>query len=348
MQSQAGIQQLGQLIFGYSSATEKLEVDYVRVRKPGGQVVETPAANAQDFAPEILREAPSYTDYRQRHISVVGLQPGDVLEYHTIIHVTAPLAPHQFWYEHAFPKQAVIQEDRLEIDIPKSRDVKLKSPEHKYDVHEAGDRRIYTWVIRDVVPDRRREREEADESDDQADVQISTFADWQQVGHWYAKLQGERVVVDDSIRKKAAGLTRGATTPEEKTRRLYDYVGRNIRYVSLSFGVGRLQPHAASEVLQNGFGDCKDKHTLLEALLRAEGIQSSDVPSPAQFDHEITAVRLSNNKDQDLTWLDTTAEVAPYGLILYQLRNKQALIASADSYGGLHRTPGDSPVKNLC
>jgi transglutaminase-like putative cysteine protease len=163
-------------------------------------------------------------------------------------------------------------------------------------------------------------------------VQLSTFANWVQVAHWYAKLQGDRVVVDDHVRQKAAELTRGATTPLEKTHRLYDYVAGNVRYVSLSFGVGRLQPHAASEVLQNGFGDCKDKHTLLQALLRAADIPSypvlinsyrkldPDVPSPAQFDHEITAVRVG--KSEDLTWLDSTAEVAPYGLIMYQLRNK--------------------------
>jgi hypothetical protein len=57
VQSQAGVQALGQLVFGYSSATEKLDVDYVRVRKPDGQVIETPASTAQDFAPEVLRAA---------------------------------------------------------------------------------------------------------------------------------------------------------------------------------------------------------------------------------------------------------------------------------------------------
>src|SRR5262249_50826837 len=136
----------------------------------------------------------------------------------------------------------------------------------------------------------------------------------------------------------------------------YDYVAKNVRYVSLSFGVGRLQPHAAAEVMQNSYGDCKDKHTLLQALLRAQGIQSypvlinsgrkidTDVPSPAQFDHEITAVKLG--KGDELTWLDTTTEVAPYGLILYQLRNKQALIASLDSVAGLRKTPSDSPLKD--
>jgi tetratricopeptide (TPR) repeat protein/transglutaminase-like putative cysteine protease len=355
VQSQAGVQAFGQLILGYGSATEKLDIDYVRVRKPDGQVIETPLANAQDFAPEVIRESPTYSDYRQRHVSVANLQSGDTLEYHTLTHITSPLAPREFWYEHSFEKDIAVHEEKLEINVPKNRDLKLKSPDRKYETNESGDRRIYTWTIRDSYPDRKHERDiEEIETDLAPDVQFSTFADWEHVAHWYARLQGERVVVDESVRRKAVELTRGATTPLEKTRRLYDYVARNIRYVSLSFGVGRLQPHAAPEILQNGFGDCKDKHTLLQALLRAQGIQSypvlissyreldPDVPSPAQFNHEITAVELG----ADLTWLDSTAEVAPYGLILYHLRNKQALLAADGNMGGLHRTQANSPVKN--
>ncbi len=355
VQSQAGVQAVGQLIFGYSAATEKLEIDYVRVRKPDGRVIETLASSNQDFAPEVLREAPAYSDYRERHVSVAGLQPGDILEYHTVTRITTPLAPHEFWYEHVFLKDVVVGEERLRINVPKARAVKLKSPDHKYEISESGDRRIYTWVIQSVFPERKRDEDSLlREREFTPDVQMSTFTDWQQVAHWYAGLQGERVVVDDSIRRKAAELTRGETSPTEKSRRLYDFVARNIRYVSLSFGVGRLQPHPASEVLQNGYGDCKDKHTLLQALLRAEGIQSypvlissyrdldPDVPSPAQFNHEITAVQFGG----ELTWLDTTTEVAPYGLILYQLRDKQALLAADGKEGGLRRTPASSPVKN--
>jgi hypothetical protein len=89
--SQAGVQAFGQLVFGYSTANEDLAVDYVRVRKPDGHVVETPTSTAQDFAPEVLREGPMYSDFHQRHVSVVELQPGVTLEYHTVTHVK-PLA----------------------------------------------------------------------------------------------------------------------------------------------------------------------------------------------------------------------------------------------------------------
>jgi len=356
VQSQAGVEEMGQLIFGYSSATEELQIDYVRVRKPDGKTVETSPGSAQDFAPDILKEAPMYSDYRQRHVSVVSLQAGDVLEYHTVTKVK-PLASNEFWYEHVFPTHAAVIDESLEIDIPKTRVVKLKSPDHKYEVREEGDRRVSTWIIKDFTPDRKAEREEEGDEYPGPDVQLSTFADWEAIAHWYAGLQGERVTSGDGVRRKAAELTKGAITPAEKTRRLYDYVARNIRYVSLSFGVGRLQPHAASEVLENGYGDCKDKHTLLQSLLRAEGIQSypvligssrkldPDVPSPAQFDHVITAVQF--DKSSDFTWLDSTAEVAPYGLIMYQLRNKQALLASSDNKAGLRRTVADAPIKNL-
>jgi transglutaminase-like putative cysteine protease/tetratricopeptide (TPR) repeat protein len=356
IQSQAGVEEFGQLVFGYSSATEKLEVEYVRVRKPDGQVVMTPESTAQDFAPDVLKEAPMYSDYRQRHISVAALQPGDTLEYRTVTRVLTPLAAGNFWYEHTFPKGVVVSEDRLEIDVPKAREVKLKTPTRKPEIQDTGDRRIYTWVVKDIQPERDKDKDEADE-DKGPDVQLTTFTDWKQVAQWYAKLQGERVTVDDSVRKKAAELTKGADTPTEKAVRLYDFVARKVRYVSISLGIGRYQPHSASDVLQNGYGDCKDKHTLFSALLRAEGIQSYpvlidssrkldvDVPSPAQFDHVITAARLGTGTG--LTWLDTTPEVTPFGLILYQLRNKEAVVASEDSEGGLQRTPADSPVKTF-
>jgi len=358
IQSQAGVEAFGQLVFGYSSATEKLVVEYVRVRKPDGKVVETPESTAQDFAPDVLREAPMYSDYRQRHVSVTALAPGDTLEYRTVTRVFTPLAAGNFWYEYTFPKGVAVNEDRLEVDVPKAREVKLKAPVRKPEIQDAGDRRVYIWVVKDIKPERDKDKDK-DEAEEESgpDVQLTTFTDWKQVAEWYAKLQGERMTVDDNVRKKADELTKGAATPLEKAQRLYDFVARNVRYVSISLGVGRYQPHAAADVLGNGYGDCKDKHTLFSALLRAEGIQSYpvlidsarkldvDVPSPAQFDHVITAARRGTGTE--LTWLDTTPEVTPFGLILYQLRNKQAVLASEDSAGGLQRTPADSPIKTF-
>src|ERR1700688_3619305 len=181
IQSQAGVEEFGQLVFGYSSATEKLEVEYVRVRKPDGQVVVTMESTAQDFAPDVLKEAPMYSDYRQRHISVAALQPGDTLEYRTVIRVLTPLAAGNFWYEYTFPKGVVVNEDRLEIDIPKSRELKLKTPNRKPEIQDTGDRRIYTWVAKNIKPERGEDRDKDEDEETGPDVQLTTFTDWKQV-----------------------------------------------------------------------------------------------------------------------------------------------------------------------
>src|SRR5258708_552926 len=67
IQSQAGVEAFGQLVFGYSTANEDLKIDYARVRAPDRQVVETPASSTQDFAREALRQAPRHSAYRQRN-----------------------------------------------------------------------------------------------------------------------------------------------------------------------------------------------------------------------------------------------------------------------------------------
>jgi tetratricopeptide (TPR) repeat protein len=182
-------------------------------------------------------------------------------------------------------------------------------------------------------------------------VQISTFTNWEQVGDWYSSIEKSRAAVTDPIQAKAAELVKGQTTDLAKVKAIYYYVTKNIRYVSLSFGLGRYQPHAAADVLANQYGDCKDKGTLLDALLSAEHIESypvlinsgrkidPDIPSPGQFDHLINIVVL-NGKSY---WADTTPGVAPLNFILPQLWDKQALAVPPDAKSSLVRTPENPP-----
>jgi len=66
-QSEAGVQQWGQVVFGYNAATERLEIPLIRVRKADGTLVETPPTSIQDLSSPVERIAPVYTDFRQKH-----------------------------------------------------------------------------------------------------------------------------------------------------------------------------------------------------------------------------------------------------------------------------------------
>jgi Tfp pilus assembly protein PilF len=359
VQSDAGVKHWGLLTFPFQSATQTVEIDYVRVHKADGSTVITPPDNIQELDSEITRSAPFYSDLREKHVAVKGLGKGDSLEYAAHWRTTKPLIPGQFWFQYNFERDGIVLAERLEIKVPGERAVKVKGPQATQTITTDAGFRTYSWTYsrlqntKDPESDQKKETEAALGRLTAPDVQISSFQNWEEVGLWYWNLQKDRIEPTPAIRAKAAELTKGMTDDGAKLRALYSFVSTQYRYIGIAFGIGRYQPHSADDVLTNNYGDCKDKHTLLASLLEASGITlypalissswklDPDVPSPAQFDHVIGY--LPQGKDKDAVWLDTTLEVAPFGYLVQRLRDKQALVMSGEKFIRLETTPVDPP-----
>ena len=131
------------------------------------------------------------------------------------------------------------------------------------------------------------------------------FRSWQEVGTWYQGLVHGRRDASPQIREKAQQLSAAAADPLGKMQALAAYVQKDIRYVAIELGVGGVQPHAAAEVLAHGYGDCKDKVTLLSSMLNEVGVESyyvlintergsvmADTPPNLGFNHAVIAIRL--------------------------------------------------------
>lgn len=362
IQAEAGVQQYGVLTFSYASGSGTFEINYVRVRKPDGSVVETPPENVQDMAAQITREAPFYSDLHEKHVAVKGLSVGDVLEYQIKESTTRPLAPGQFWTSYRFAHEQIVLDEQLEISVPRDRVIKLKTVSVQPTITEASGYRVYLWHSTNLQhkDETDKKREATEQLWKQArgripgpDVLLSSFTSWDDVGRWYGGLQEERVKPTAEVSAKAVELTKNAADEEAKLRVLYGYVSTELHYVGIAFGIGRYQPHSAEVVLENQYGDCKDKHTLLAALLAATGIPAypalintsqevvEEVPSPGQFDHVITLVPRPGGP----VWLDTTAEVGPYQYLIGPLRDKHALVMWRDKPATLVSTPADLPYE---
>ena len=351
----AGVKAFAVLNFTYTSANETVDVDYVRVRKPDGTVVKTPDYNIQDMPADVTRSAPMYSDIHEKHVAVKGLGVGDVLEYLVRYRVVKPQVPGHFWFEDSFVKNEIVKEERLEISVPADKYVKVVSPDFKPEIKEAGGRRIYLWTHSNLEVKEKDPHEIPRRVPPNPSVQVTTFATWEDIGRWYGSLQKDPLEVTPAIQAKAAELTKGLKTDDEKIRALYNFVALQFHYIGLDFGIGRYQPHAADDVLGNGYGDCKDKHTLLASLLKAAGIDAwpvlihasrkldTEVPSPAQFNHVITVVP----RGDEMIWLDTTPEVAPYQLLMTMLRDKQVLVIPSNKPPVLMMTPANPPFPQM-
>jgi uncharacterized membrane protein YgcG/tetratricopeptide (TPR) repeat protein len=359
VQSDAGVRQYGILRFPYQASVGGVDVQDVRVTKPNGSVVSTPLDSIQDMTSEVSREAPMYSDLREKHVPVKGLEPGDTLECSVRWRLEKPLATGQFWIGHQFLKNAIVLDEQLEISVPREREVKLKSQTIQPTTREENGRRIYTWKTSNLESVSVEEQKKVQNYDAMrgllppSDVLISSFRTWEELGRWYGRLQQEKIQPSPEVKEKAEELTKGLSDDDAKLLAIYNYVSLRYRYVAISFGIGRYQPHAAAEILGNQYGDCKDKHTLLAALLSAVGIRAypalinsrmavdADVPSPGQFDHVISVVAKGNT----LSWMDTTPEVTAIGYLVYPLRGKPALVIMPDKVA-FQTTPTNSPFAN--
>jgi tetratricopeptide (TPR) repeat protein len=354
IQSDSGVHEFGLLVYPYASSFETLDVIYVRVRKPDGTVLETPSSDIQELDSAVSREAPMYTDQREKHIAVKSLAVGDILEAHLRWTIHDPIAPGYFWFDHSYFRSGICLKEILRIDVPASVAIKLRNAEPRPAISQENGRVLYNFEFSNL-----KEYEESKiplwernfHGAPLPDVQMTSFASWEEVGKWFGSLERPKVTVTPEIKAKAEELTKGKNSDDEKLHALYDYVSTRFRYIGIDLGIGRYTPHAASEVLLNRYGDCKDKHTLFAALLQAVGIASypalisskhrldPSFPSASLFDHVITAIP----RGDSYQFLDTTPEVAPFGLLAQNIRDRQSLLIPANSPAHLVTTPADPP-----
>jgi hypothetical protein len=242
IQSDAGVQQYGILRFPYQASAERIEVQDVRVTRPSGSVVVTPLDSIQDVTSEIYRDAPLYSDLREKHVAVKGLEPGDTLEFSARWQLEKPLAKGQFWFGYQFVKSMVVLDERLEISIPREREVKLKSQTLQPAMHEETGRRIYSWKTSNLESASAEKQKEVQSYDafrgslPQPDVLISSFRTWEEVGQWYDALQREKIEPSLEVKAKAEELTKGIADNDAKLRAIYSYVSLRYRYVAISRG----------------------------------------------------------------------------------------------------------------
>jgi hypothetical protein len=198
-----------------------------------------------------------------------------------------------------------------------------------------------------------------------------SVATWNAMGLWYASLAADRLSSSPDIKSRVAALTAGVPDQLGKIRALSAFAQREIRYVAIEIGIGGYQPHPAPEVFKNRFGDCKDKATLFNTMLKEIGVDAyyivinttrgvvrEEVPSVGSFNHVISAIKLpagvstegleptiDHPKLGKLLIFDPTAEMVPLGQLPYYLQANKGLLVTPDG-GELISIPLLKPETN--
>jgi transglutaminase-like putative cysteine protease/Flp pilus assembly protein TadD len=353
------VRELGQLQFPYFDGQDEVVVDEVSIQKPDGRSVAP-----KDLVPEVVNpfgvnSRSLSPDFRVHTVTVPGVEPGDRLSYR-VVWRRRPLTPGTAFAQLSLLPLPGDPEQRLELDLPRDSPVRARLRDGLgaawEEVPAAPDRLVRRLRLRVPRPDYGPKGPTPAQRAARlvSDLVITSFGSLDEVARWWWALSKDRMTPDATVKAAAAG---GSGGEREMLTRFHALVADRVRYLNVGFGIGRMQPRAAADVLESRYGDCKDKHALLAALARTAGIDVrpvlihserrdaiDDAPSPQQFDHVVSVARLTPDPSGWL-WMDTTNNFAAPGYLAPQLRNKRALLVEPDGRGVVVTTPERPPFE---
>jgi len=336
------------------------------------------AKKSRGGALDITLDSVFLSDQRMRVIGVRDVEKGSLV----FFEFEAVEQPYQLVYQTMFYEDAPADVMRVVVEVPPNWSI-----DHEWLRHDGPDPSVaegrWEWKIeRFEPPDPERL---GDSAADRAPMLVVRFApppgqtvspasfeDWVALARWYEELAQGRDAVTPEIERIAAKLdleAPGGFFPRVRTAG--GYVRDQVRYVAKEIGVGGYRPRPAGDVLENLYGDCKDKGTLFRALLATAGDESypilinatledtvSDrVPSLQAFNHFVIGVPISEETPVPpafqaatveagalgkLLVVDTTNEYTSVGWLPAELGGKTALVVAGDR-STLVELPDDDP-----
>lgn len=300
----------------FDPAAQRVTIRSARVYR-GGQRLEAMQTFEQQLGEPWYR---IWYDTRALVVVFPSLQPNDVVELRWRVDDVAERNQFDDYYGDLNYLAGPVPNAHVEYVLisPQARSFYFNEPRMRgltHDTRTENGQRIDHFVAEDV-PAIQSEDNMPGMTEVAPYLHVSTYRDWESVGRWYWGLIRDQLYADEPLRRVVADLVRNAPDTRTKVERIYEWVIRNTRYVGLEFGIHGFLPYRVPQIVERGFGDCKDKASLIYTMLREAGIEArivlvrtrrngaiTDLPaSLAVFDHAIAYV-----PELDL-FLDGTAE----------------------------------------
>ena len=220
-------------------------------------------------------------------------------------------------------------------------------------VRVSGPSRATTWNVRNLLPTSSEPRSPAS-AEVAGYVSVSRFKDWQQLGSWYAENVRMQFALTPELKDAVKKLTAHSISDLERIKAIQQFVLRNTHYLALEFGAYSYKPYRVSDVYARRFGDCKDKASLMIAMLGEAGIKAelalvrtqklgaiaSDSAVLSAFNHAIVYI------PEKEMWIDATADYAAINELPVEDQGAMALTVSLDGRSQLRRVPESKPEDN--
>ncbi|HET9280749.1 MAG TPA: DUF3857 domain-containing transglutaminase family protein [Candidatus Angelobacter sp.] len=279
------------------------------------------------------------------------------------------------WY---FQDMIPVEKSRYTLQLPSSWEFRADWLNHT-EQKPAEQNGVYVWEVTDV-PRIEQEYHEPDYRALAGHMIVTFFSDktahrnsesWNDLGVWYGQLTAGVRDPSPALQAKVQELAPASLPMFERIRALSLFAQRDVRYYAIEIGIGGFRPHPAAEIFSHRYGDCKDKATVLSAMLAQIGVKSyyliihatrgiytEKTPPNSGFNHMILAIQMPEASYPKampamyqhptlgrLLIFDPTNDLVPFGQIPPYEQDNYGLLVS-DHGGDLIHLPLSNPEAN--
>jgi hypothetical protein len=359
---------------GYNTGSGKIKEMRAWLIRPAGEVKAYGKKEIMDVSPA---ENNVYDDLRVKIISAADdAEAGAVFGYEIVTEEREIFSQFVWRFQSSNP----VVMSRLTVALPPNWRASSLTFNHD-NIEPTVGGNSYTWELRNLPPIEIEPASPASKLVANIAVNIfppegkatmlRSFGSWKDVSRYTSELSDPQSGFNEPMAAKARELTANTKTEFERIQAISRYA-QSVNYISIQINVGRgggYRPHAAVDVFNKNYGDCKDKANMMRALLKSLGIESYPVviysgdpnhvepewPSPHQFNHCIIAVKVSDDTQAStivkhpslgrLLIFDPTDDDTPIGDLPNHEQGSYALIVAGDA-GELMKMPVTPPETN--
>jgi len=347
------VERLKKATVTHSTSVERVEVLEAYTQKAGGQRIDAPKSNYQVTVNRGREDgSPAFSDWTTLTVVFPDVAVGDTTVFKYRIHQSEAIFPGHFSIVDTFPKLFVYKDVRVRIDAPASLKVRHEGRGMKERAWREKGRQLVEWKWRNLEPTKSQRRDySVYDIEQEVGYSYSTFDSYAQIAEAYASRARPKAAVTDRVRGLAAEIVGKRKDRREQARALYDWVATKIGYAGNCIGVGVVVPRDLAFILDNKMGDCKDHATLLQALLAARGIDSTQALVNAGSVYRLPKIPVVSTVNHVINYipewdlfLDSTSSDTPFGMLPFAVADKPVLLT--DGYRDGQRTPATPPGTN--
>jgi transglutaminase-like putative cysteine protease len=337
----------------YSTSIQKAEVLHAYTLKADGRRIEVPKSNYQlEVNSGRDKNTPVFSDYSTLTVVFPDVDVGDSVALAYKIVQTEPIFPGQFSVAGTFPRLYAYDDVKISIDAPAALWTQYQARQMSEQRTQQDGRVRLEWAYQNPNPIKSKRQDwSVYDVEQEPGYAFSTFKSYADIAQAYGLRARPKAAVTPAIQALADSIVKELKAPREQARALYDWVAGNVTYAGNCIGVGAVVPHDTAFILENRMGDCKDHATLLQALLAAKGIASTQALINAGSTYRLPKIPVVSTVNHVINYLpelnlyaDSTSQTTPFGMLPFSDIGKPVLLL--DGYQDGAQTPSPPPGAN--